>query len=179
MTHVRQDDDLYYQGVLYAWDGSDYVPVQVNASGHLIVDQETDPSTVAQNYGYVGGAWQKDPIRFGPSDTVSEKKYEMDLPGGSSSLLGTAVPTGEVHVITQASILYLGTSPTNIDIRANIGGVDIIITRQPSPVSNVMYDRQGWWVLAAGDYMKAAVDGATLHDNLYLWYSGFKIDVDL
>jgi hypothetical protein len=179
MPKVGVNNDPLLERLVFGFDGVDYRVVKVDGDGNLMVALDFDQDIRAYSYGRVNAAWHKDPIRFGYSDTVGETVQNLDLPAGTSVLDGTAVAYGYVHVITQASILYLGTSPANIDIRVKVGGVSIIVFRQKSPVSNQMYDRQGYWVLEEGDYVQAVVDGATLNDNFYLWYSGFKIDIAL
>jgi hypothetical protein len=60
-----------------------------------------------------------------------------------------------------------------------LSGAAIGIVSQKPPVSNARYDRQGWWVLGAGDNVQFVVEGATLNDDVYCNATGFAFAVNL
>ena len=89
------------------------------------------------------------------------------LPAGSSHLLSDAVPSGKIWIVSNLLIRYLGTTATKVYVLMALAGAFVVVFMQNSPSNGVAYDRQGWWVLQPGDYIRWSVDGATLNDSLY------------
>jgi hypothetical protein len=129
--------------------------------------------------GWVNGAWNKLPMLFGYSDIVYQNWGTNNLPAGDSNYDSSAVPSGKIWIITNLAMGYTGTTPTNITMRINRSGVYPLIFRQTSPVSNVWYDRQGWWVLKSGDKLNVDVSGATSSNALWAQAIGFAVDIAL
>ena len=101
-----------------------------------------------------------------------------DLLAGANNLDVAAVPAGKVHVYTNLNMLYVGTT-TAVMLRFQIvAGANVYnLFGQYAPLSTLDYDRQGWWVLEAGDVLRLRVDGATLHDWAFLCATGFVVDL--
>jgi len=134
--------------------------------------------TWALNYGYVAGSAQKDPIRFGYSGVVNEVKSNLTLPAATTNLDTTAVPPGEIHVLTQIGWYYAGTVPTAVWIELRDGSNDYHLFHSETLVSGEFYDHQGYWVLSQGYFIRATVYGPTLNDDFYLSVTGFRVDID-
>lgn len=131
------------------------------------------------NKGWISSAWQKDPIRFGPSGIITEAINNTTLSAGSNTLASTAVPSGELHVITNLAVMYSGTvSGVTMTIQMNHDGSGYQIFYQNSITSGQYYDKQGWWVLDASDNIQLIINSATLNDDAYLRLIGFRIDID-
>ncbi len=129
-------------------------------------------------WGWISGAWQKQPIIFGFIDTTAEEIAHVDAPAGNSTKDGTAVPAGEVWVVTSATMRSDSASATEIVCSANIDLTSYFLFTQRSPTAWVWYDAQPYWVLGPGDYMQVGLNGATLNDDYWLQYIGFKFDID-
>ena len=129
--------------------------------------------------GHTGTAWQKQGILWGYNDTVSEEVENTNLAAGYNQLLGTLVPSGEVWVITGASIRYTGTSPTSIVLAAFIGAVGIVYVVQATPTSGLWYPCVITAILKGDDQMRAEVFGATATDDFVMRYAGYKMRLDL
>jgi hypothetical protein len=134
---------------------------------------------MAQNHGYIGGAWQKDPISFGYSAQITGNFSNTNLSAGSNTLSGDTVPAGEIWVITNISVQYSGTV-TSVILQAVLlmNSISMPVGVAAPPVSGVNNPFQGWWVLAAGDIPRAVCSNATSGDDMYLVYSGFRVDID-
>lgn len=99
------------------------------------------------------------------------------LAAGTNVLDDSAVPSAKVWVITQLAMAYVGTVlGVNLEMRIRSGGVDYALYNQTPPVSGSWYDRQGKWVLAAGDNLRLSVSSATLNDDAFLRANGYQMD---
>lgn len=136
------------------------------------------PKDITGLMGWISGVWQKNPLLFGLSDTYDARISDTDLDEGTNTLAGTVIPTGEICVLTSMAFFYAGTAPTRVYVYATIDSSARRLYGQESPASQVLYDRQGWWVLGPGDRITIVVEGATATDNLYLDMIGFTIDID-
>lgn len=113
------------------------------------------------------------------TDVVYEGVSNTSLSAGSNNIDSTAVPAGEVHVITNISVSYTGTV-SGVSLRATLfesGVGGYVVFQEDSISSTYWYDRQGNWVLPAGDYVRLVVSGATLNDDAYLRITGYKFSV--
>lgn len=129
-------------------------------------------------FGWLNSAWHRLPLLFGVSDTVRGQVNNTTLAAGTNTLQGTAVPAGKIWVVTNISLRYIGTV-AGVALFAQIvsGGTTYSLFNQTPPVSAVMYDRQGWWVLEEGDLIQYSITGATLNDDALLNYVGFAMDI--
>ena len=143
---------------IYGSDGTDWYALKVRDSGILEVCSKSGDKI------------------FGFESIVEEAKANENLAAGTNTLDGTAVGTGKVWKITQASIVYVGTVPTKlyISVPGLAGGVFILY--QASPVSTTRYVWSGEIYLQVGDYVRGSVEGATLHDDLYFRYAGVQMN---
>jgi hypothetical protein len=97
---------------------------------------------------------------------------------GDNILLSAAVPANTLHVYTNLCMAYIGTV-LNVVIHCTIlsGAVYYYLFSQSPVVSAVRYDRQGLWVLKAGDQLAIVITGATLNDDAYLWANGHAVSL--
>ena len=161
-----------------AFDPSGYpLALEVDADGHLKVVFTSPAKGLVGSHGYVGGAWQKNPILLGYSDRLLISVSNEALAAGYNVLDIDPVPAGWVWVVTHFAIMYGGTSPDAVDIYICDAATAVFIYRQHSPDSWRLYDRQGWWVLREEDFIRYYVYGATLNDNLYGYANGFKVQL--
>ena len=151
--------------------------LEVDADGYLKVTFTSPAKGLVGSHGYVGGAWQKNPILLGYSDRLFVNVYNDALAAGNNDLDVDPVPAGWLWVVTHFAIMYAGTSPDCIDVYIRDATTTVFIYRQQSPVSWAAYDRQGWWVLKEGDFIRYHVYGATLNDDLLGFASGFKVQL--
>lgn len=161
-------------------DNSDRLKVLLDAiTAAIQVTQTTPANLTIASHGFVNSAWHKDPLRFGYSGNILEHVGSTTLAAGTNNFDTTAVPANKVHVITQMSMIYTGTAPTRIAASHSGLGTTRLFFAQLAPVSTGVYDRQGYWVLTPGDFVRFQVTGATLNDDFFGFISGFVVDINL
>lgn len=141
--------------------------LNLDAAGDLQVDVLAMPTTTV-----IPGSGEK---LFGFSGIVEEDLYTLNLAAGVNTLSGTSVPSGEIWVVTQVSLLYVGTPPTKMESSALglAGGLCVLCVT--SIEGNRWYTDTVHVILQAGDYMGARVEGATAGDDFYFRYAGYKL----
>jgi hypothetical protein len=197
---LEVDANGYLKVVLTGAPGSDLLTelqqkletaqLQLDANGALrVILKSSDitlPVSVAApasglvgTHGYVNGAWKKNPILFGYSDTLLLAYSNTNLAAGFNELLSAAVPAGKIWIVTNINIGYIGTSPVEMGVGIKRGTTTYTIWWERPPVSNVSYNKQGWWVLKEGDKLNNYVSGATAGDDMYFDFQGFAVDINL
>jgi len=156
-----------------------YLALEVDANGFLKITSVLPGYLPVSSHGYVAGGWYKNSIQFGYSDTVLKVIDNLAIAAGNTTQNLAAVPAGKIWVITNFQFIYIGTSPTAVQIAIVSGGNVARIYRQVSPTSGVGYDRQGWWVMKEGDYAQMQVMGGTANDDIYFHSYGFAVDIAL
>lgn len=147
-------------------DGTDWLKALIDAAGHLQVDLVDSPTITV-----IPGA--SNVIR-GFEGIAEEALSETNLPAGSSVLTGTTVPTGEIHVITQMMLLYVGAAPTRMYTDSPGLAGTIVTWNIESPTPSRSYTQSVNIYLQAGDAMRAYIVGATAGDAFYFRYAGYK-----
>lgn len=142
-------------------------PLKVDASGNLKTAEQGTPQVV-----FPGGG---QPFTF--SGVVLRAIGTASLAAGTNNIDDSAVPAGEIWVITNLRFQYTGTPPTRVNAALVSGGTGYPLFAVLAPASGQDYDRQGFWVMAEGDVLRVSVTGATLNDDLYLHATGFKTDL--
>jgi hypothetical protein len=200
MAKVGVGNEALLERLIFAYDGTNYRVVKCDASGNLVaglvagstieVTQDTasallatvslaaDQNVQARAYGWISGAWQKNPLLLGFSDTVQQATSTTTLPAGTSAINGEAVPAGEMWLITNMSMRMLSATITVLSLYLVIDGAAMGIFQQPTPATNVIYDRQGHWALGPGDNVRGVVAGATLNDDFFMEICGIRVDLD-
>jgi hypothetical protein len=154
---------------------------RIEALEKRLASLETLENYMTQNYGYVGGAWQKDPIRLGYSGTVRRSWSNTTLAAGDNNVDDSAVPDGEIWVITNIAARYVGTV-SGVILRPYVviaAGTGYVLTQWDTLVSQTYYSWQGKIVLMAGDYLRIGVSSATLNDDVAAIAVGWRVDTDL
>lgn len=168
-------------GTMRAWelDNSDRLKVLVDAiTGDVSVTQ-TNPANLQSGInGWINAAWQKQPLIFGYSGDILRLASNTNLAAGTNQVNDSAVPAGEIWVVTSLSMAYVGTVPTSIRLSIVAATVAYRLFQQNAPVSDMAYDRQGYWIMQEGDNLRCTVLGATAGDDLFFWVNGFRLDID-
>lgn len=159
-------------------DGDLYVRPADWFSGAATQLLDANGRTIIKSTGLVGGAQQADPIRFGYSAAIYRTQSNTNIPSATYDLDDSAVPAGEIWVITNIAIGYTGTAPTYIQASIVNSSTGYLLYRLTPPVSQVFYDRQGWFVLGPGDNLRVGCVGGTVGDDLFIRASGFRVDID-
>lgn len=129
-------------------------------------------------YGWISNAWRKAPLPFGVSGSVARAWQNLAVPAGPSNQDDSAVPAGEVWVITNTTLQNDNGAAAGIRFQIVSGAVSATLFQINTPAASVVYDRQGWWVLMPGDLLRLAVSGGVLNSDVYGAAYGFRIDID-
>ena len=129
-------------------------------------------------HGWISGVWQRNPLSFGFSGQVERLWTDTNLSAGANTVDDSAVPAGEIWIITQLSIMYDGTAPDDIQFAIRTVAQQIELFEVKDPVPSIFYDRQGWWILVQGDKLRLSCSGATAGNDLLGRAMGFRVDID-
>jgi len=124
-----------------------------------------------------GSVWRKQPLLFGFSELAGEILAAGSLAAGTNVLAGAAGAAGEIAIVRQVAVRYVGTPPTSLQV-LSVGtpGTPPVLAEY-SVVSNTWYCARCFLVLEEGDYLTAVTAGATAGDALYFRYSGYKMSI--
>lgn len=99
------------------------------------------------------------------------------MAAGANVINITAIPANKVCILTNLGIQYDGVvANVIIEVGQVVGGAYSVFYRQKPPVSAIIYDRQGWWPLAAGSNIQMNIAGATAGDHAIVYTTGFLMD---
>lgn len=150
------------------------VPVQVDANGKVVLSE----SIPQGSYGWFGGAWQKSPIPLGVSAVLVKNFYNENLAAGYTWIDSDVVPAGEIWIVTNMAVTIVSATISVVQVSFVSGAVTPLLWAQSAPVSGRTYDKQGYWVLGAGDKVRTIVQNSTLGNDIYVGFTGFVIDTD-
>lgn len=132
----------------------------------------------AQQFGWISSAWQKNPLALGYSSPLI-KQYVNDAPTGSNPNIDTdTVPSGELWVITNITERATFSSAAGIRCMFHDNSNACVLYVIDSPTSLINYDRQGYWVLPAGAYLRMTLQTAVGDSQLVIWITGFIVETD-
>jgi len=144
------------------------MPLLVDASGRPLV----------LSHGWVGGAWQKNPLLLGYSGIVKCVWDNLTLAAGDNTIDGPIVPAGEIWVITAVIAQYVGAVATELIMRVNSSGSGIAVLDVAPPTTLINYNNTGTWILAPGDFLQGFVRAAALNDDFRGRGLGYRVDID-
>ena len=161
------------------WPGTQPVSVS-NWPSTQQVSLAADQNVQARQYGYVGSAWQKQPINLGFTASLTQIYSNTALAAGSNTLTIYTVPANTVAVIDTVSVSYVGTdSGVKLRIRFRCGGVGANVAEFPYITTTLYYFYHGQMALNANDTVEIYVASATLNDALYAGVAGRTIATNL
>lgn len=182
--------EVGYLAGLCGHNATSWEKVLIDASKRLVVaiaaftaavevTQDTPGDLLIGSHGHIGGAWQKQPLIWGISDSVAEVITDENLGAGSQSKATTAIVAGEVHVVSTIAYRIDSGTCTRSDLNLVVDGTIILVQQKLPPVSGTWYLHTGEFVLAKDDYVYVSMVDLTAGDNLYLRYAAYRMDIDL
>jgi len=111
-------------------------------------------------------------------DTFNVLVGTTSLAAGTNILLSAAVAADKLHVLQNICYNYTGTvAGVYINVFILHAAVYYYLFGQPPLLTGQMYDRQGTWLMKAGDQLGMVIYGATLNDDAALWTNGYTVDL--
>jgi hypothetical protein len=200
MPKVGVNNEPLLERLIFGYDGADYRVVKVDTSGNLVaailagqsievtqdtaadlkatVNLATDQNIQARGYGWIGGAWQKNPLGFGYSARGSQQLVNTNAAAGYNNVSSSAVPAGEIWILSAASASDNSNTITQIDLSVTVNGNPVVIGFVLSPVAAQPCIALTQVALAEGDTIAAGFYGCVAGDDLYLRYCYTRIDID-
>jgi len=129
-------------------------------------------------WGFDGNVWRKLQLLFGFGGVVEGSVSNTSLDAGANTLPGDTVPSGEIWIIENIAVTYVGTPPTSFRVAAIGLAGGITLFTESSVVSGVYTSWGGRVTLQAGDHLAAIVAGATDGDALYFHYAGYRMEIE-
>ena len=115
-------------------------------------------------------------IPFGYNDRYAEEVSNLNAAAGWNDLLGTAVPAGEVWVVTAIAGVNSNRACT-IQIGARGGAIDVYAISTTSAGALLWVAAAPQLILKEGDKIVGSFGGCTAGDDIYLRASGYKMKV--
>jgi hypothetical protein len=135
-----------------------------------------DVGRLAGDCGYQAGAWHKQPMLLGYSDTYRETISGTST-GGTYRLYGTIVPDHEVWVVERIAAKDYHHDLAQIELGVRVGDTEYWLASLDPPAANWEVTLQGPITIGPGEHIVAAFLGTTDGDSLYLYCHGRKVSV--
>ncbi len=116
-------------------------------------------------------------IPFGYYDTYAEEVSNLNPGAGTIELSGTAVPTGEVWTVEHIGGINNTTAPALVELRVIKSGIGFKLYEDRAPVLQRHSIWTGRVTLKAGDYCRVTLHGTVAGDDLYAYFSGYRMKV--
>lgn len=167
------------------------VPVSVDAQGitldinlkssdiTLNVEEQSPLTTIeTKAHGYVGGAWQNQPMIFGYTDTVRVTATNTSTGTGIINATCTAVPSGYVHVITGFLTNHNDAAARDVSIGVWTGSAQYCGYVVTQAVSAQNYGDTVHIVLKVGESLLARCYMSVAGKTLNVWGIGYSMKVN-
>jgi hypothetical protein len=200
MPQIGANNEPLLERAIFGYDGTNYRVVKVDTDGNLVaaikasqtieVIQDTaadlkatvnlaaDQNVQARNYGFLGAAWQKQPLIWSYSSRLSERVSNTSAAAGQNTLNSSAIAAGYVAKIEAVEAFNDTTNPTLIRLAVIGGGNTQVLARVATPGISVPLLLAQTITLAAGDVMRAIFDGCALNDDIYLDIWGYQMKIN-
>lgn len=116
-------------------------------------------------------------VIWGYQDRLAEKQQNYDTPAGINYLLFPLVPAGEVWVLTSITWVNTVTDPPVSYAQIYNDPDEWNIHSKTLAGANVYYSITCHVPLKEDDRLRVGFNGCALHDAIYAWTTGYKMDV--
>lgn len=145
------------------------ITVVTQDAGHLLVDQHQ----------YDGDTWRKSNLLWGYYDRLLEK-VEYPTDGSTSMIYTTAVPAGEVHVVTNYAFYHTDTLAREGEVFTAIDPDWQMCLRPKASITNgVWYTETVETVLKEGDQIRLEMFAMVTGKVVYLTVWGYKMKINM
>lgn len=118
-----------------------------------------------------------DNLILGYNDRYLEEVFDTNASAGSNFLNGSAVPSGEIWIVTILGARNLTRDPSVIYLGIYDGTARRYLGGKATPGTNIHFTMTGPFILKAGDYVTALIMGCGAGDDIYLEANGYKMKV--
>jgi len=132
----------------------------------------------AQNHGWIGAAWQKNPLLLGYSGDTSEVVTNTNADAGLNTLSGAAVPAGEIWVVEAIGVRNVNKASSRSWIYVTTNGNNTYLSDQVAAAAGQFTVWAGAITLSEGDKVQALIYGCDAGDDIKMHYHARRIDID-
>lgn len=132
---------------------------------------------VMGEYGWIGGAWQKQPLLLGYSGDKTQNAT-ASASTGTNTLNGDSVPAGEIWIVQAISANEATNAPSSLELQVVVNGIAIPLFTETVFAAGKFSNWSGEVVLSEGDNVRAVYGGSTSGNALSLRYHAVRIDID-
>ena len=132
----------------------------------------------ARSLGWIGAAWQKNPLELGYSGDKTERKENLVAGAGYNSLAGAGVPAGEIWVVEAIAAANTVKAADRIRLWVFVNGIALFLQEQITTSIGEYVTWSGAVTLSYTDYVGADFQSSDAGDDLYLIYHARRIDID-
>ena len=122
-----------------------------------------------------GTQWRKAGLLFGYKSQLMAQVYVPNAVVGANTMLGAAVPVGELWVLTALLCLNIGHATTSTFMGVQQGGTNFWAAATGALLALVGFSWSGNLYLVAGDKPVGTIFGCSLNDDLWFIYHGYKM----
>jgi hypothetical protein len=151
---------------------------QIDELARQMDELRTQEYNMAQNHGWIGGAWQKDPLADGYSGKKNQIVSNTNAAAGDNVLTSDTVPAGEIWNLQSIRAYNANNAPSAIVLYMSDGSADYYLNFTLSIGANVSLIWTGKFTMAPGEVLKAYFGGCTAGDDIHLIYSAVRVDID-
>jgi hypothetical protein len=156
--------------------------LELDASDNLKVAFAAAAQGLVGPHGWIGGAWQKNPLPLGHSGPINERLSTVVAGAPITTVLsGAVVPSGEIWWIQAAVMFHTdGGGAFVSDLYAKRGAsaaTEIDLSPALASFTGLKLSGPGL-ILQVGDKLQASVYGSANGTLVFLCYWGSRIDVD-
>lgn len=140
----------------------------------------TDPSEEYfkdGSWGWSGSAWRKSGLLFSYTASAMQSVFDANASTGVNTLLGTAVPAGEVWVITAMEVHNNTSGVSAALVGVTRAGSFYAAASTAALAKAVGLSWSGSIYLVEGDQASGRLKGCTAGDDLYFTYFGYKMTI--
>lgn len=116
-------------------------------------------------------------VIWGYKEAYSEVKTSITLPAGIDYIYSATPPEGELYRIHNLAFVVGSATCTRAQFYGFIDGRHILFTEQLTPVTMQLYPYSKDIIVQEGGYMYLKLYGLTLNDDVWVYWSGYKMDV--
>jgi hypothetical protein len=200
MAKVAVDNSALLERLIFAYDGTNYRVVKCDASGNIVaglvagstievtqadpadlkatVTLAADQNVQSRAYGWVSGAWQKNPLALGISGSLGYAYDNLALPAGASQFVVSTTPAGQVDVITRLAVRVVSATITSVTLLGVLNSVGGILLYKAAPATGAWSYEGAFMPMWPADTIQVQIAGATLNDDVSVRVDGYYVDSD-
>jgi len=152
--------------------------LELDADDNLLVAIGAAAKGLVGVHGWIGGAWQKNPLALGYSGDGTQAQINLNALAGVNVLSLTAVPAGEIWIIQAIAAKDANNIVGTLTLQCVANGTPVPLISKATPAVNEFVCWTGALVIKEGSFVRAVYTGVILNDDLEIYSHHVRIDID-